>query len=186
MFGLDYPLGTTDFLGAFPDEEEFLPVVDELGHVQGRGGRHFCHESRNLHPVVHLHIFDRYSRLYLQKRSQYKKYYPLMWDTAVGGHISYGESPIEALHREAFEELGFRDFNPIGLMNYVYEDDSERELVYAYAAIGSFKLNPSNDEVVDGRYWTLEEIEENLGKGIFTPEFEQEYPRVKDKLLALL
>ena len=42
------------------------------------------------------------------------------------------------------------------------------------------------DEVDEGRFWELEEIEENFGKSVFTPNFEQEYLRIRDKLTALL
>ena len=68
-----------------------------------------------LHPVVHLHILNRYDQLYLQKRSMKKDLLPGYWDTAVGGHISYGEYVQEALFRESSEELGFTEYNPIWL-----------------------------------------------------------------------
>lgn len=38
-----------------------------------------------------------------------------------------------------------------------------------------------SDELDGGRFWTIEEIKENLGKGIFTPNFEGEI----DKVLSL-
>ena len=42
---------------------------------------------------------------------------------------------------------------------------------------GHIELHPS-DELDGGRFWTIEEIEENLGKGIFTPNFEGELKKV--------
>ena len=33
-------------------------------------------------------------------------------------------------------------------------------------------------EVDEGRFWSREEIEENLGTGLFTPNFEYEYLHV--------
>ena|GEM_PF-189707 len=139
-----------------------------------------------LHPVVHLQIVDRYSRFFLQHRSLAKETFPGLWDTAVGGHVTYGELYQEALIREAGEELGFYDFNPQYLDNYIYETDNDREMIGLYVAVGSFDLHPDNYEVSEGRYWPQEEIEANLGKGVFTPEFENEYVLYKDKILALL
>lgn len=166
---------------------EMLPVVDRLGFVVGQAARDVCHDgSKYLHPVVHLHVLNRSGYLYLQRRSADKKLLPLYWDTAVGGHVGYGELMEEALYREAAEELGFYDFNPQGIHSYVFESDIENELVNVYAAVGDFDIHPDNYEVCDGRYWSMEEIEKEMGNGVLTPNFEMEFRMLKDKLLALL
>ena len=166
---------------------EWFPVVEPSGLVTGRAGREYCHSgAKPLHPVVHLHVMDRNGRLYLQKRAMDKDIQPGKWDTAVGGHVDYGESIIEALYREASEELGFSEFNPVHIITYVFESEIEKELVNVFAAIGNFSLHPDRDEVEDGRFWELREIEENFGKSVFTPNFEQEFVRIREKLTALL
>ena len=48
---------------------EFFPIVEPNGLVVARAAREYCHSgAKPLHPVVHLHIIDRFSRIYLQKR----------------------------------------------------------------------------------------------------------------------
>ena len=42
------------------------------------------------------------------------------------------------------------------------------------------------DEVDEGRWWELTDIDANLGKGIFTPNFESEFQMIRRSLLALL
>ena len=166
---------------------QWFPIVLPSGMVVGRSTREYCHGgSKPLHPVIHIHIIDRFSRIYLQKRSMRKDIQPGKWDTAVGGHVSYGESLIEAVYREASEELGFTEFNPIYLETYEFESSVEREMVNVFAAVGSYELHPDLDEVDEGRWWELADIDANIGKGIFTPNFESEFQMIRKSLLALL
>ena len=116
----------------------------------------------------------------------HKKIQPGKWDTAVGGHVSYGETIYEALHRESAEELGLTDFNPIYIETYLFESEIEKEMVNIFAAVGTYDLKPDQDEVDEGRWWPIEEIDANLGKGVFTPNFESEYQMIRSSLLALL
>ena len=111
---------------------------------------------------------------------------PGYWDTAVGGHVGYGESIMEALFREAGEELGFYEFNPVHLTSYVFESEVERELVNVFAAVGSFELHPDRDEVEEGRFWPFPDIEAHIGHHVFTPNFELEFGKVRHILESLL
>ena len=101
---------------------EMVPIVEENGLVIGQAARMDVHGgTRLLHPVIHLHILNREGELFIQRRSYHKRTFPGKWDTAVGGHIDYGELLETALFREAAEELGFCGFNPIYLKTYLWE-----------------------------------------------------------------
>lgn len=181
------PAPTADNFVKDPVAGEFFPVVEPNGLVVGRSTREYCHSgAKPLHPVIHIHIIDRYSRVYLQKRSMRKDIQPGKWDTAVGGHVSYGESILEAVYREASEELGFSEFNPIHIETYEFESQIEREMVNVFAVIGSYDLHPDLDEVEEGRWWDLADIDSGIGRGIFTPNFESEFQMIRPQLLALL
>ena len=112
-----------------------------------------------------------------KKRPEWKDIQPSKWDTSVGGHIDLGESVEMALKREASEELGLTEFTPETILHYVFESSRERELVFIYKTVYDGELLPS-DELDGGRFWTIEEIKENLGKNIFTPNFEGEINKV--------
>ncbi len=157
------------------NQEEMFPIVDEEGNILGAATRGECHNgSKPLHPVVHLHVFNSCGELYLQKRPDWKDIQPGKWDTAVGGHVDLGESVEMALRREVLEEIGIEDFTPELLRRYVFESARECELVFAYRTVYDGVVTPSA-ELAGGRFWTMAEIEESMGKGIFTPNFENEY-----------
>ena len=160
------------------NSEELFPLCDEEGNIIGSATRGECHNgSKLLHPVVHLHVYNSKGELYLQKRPAWKDIQPGKWDTACGGHVDLGENVDMALKREVQEELGITDYQPQELMHYVYDSQRERELVFVFKTTYDGEIHPS-DELDGGRFWSLDEIRANMGKGIFTPNFESEFQKL--------
>ena len=157
---------------------EMFPLVDDEGNIVGAASRGECHNgSKLLHPVVHLHLFNSRGELYLQRRPLWKDIQPGKWDTAVGGHVDLGESVEMALRREVREELGITYFTPEVLTHYVFESATERELVFVHRTTYDGPVSPS-EELDGGRFWSLDEIRQQLGSGLFTPNFEGEIQRL--------
>ena len=145
------------------NSEEIFPVVDEAGNIIGKATRGECHSgSKLLHPVVHLHVFDKEGRLFLQHRPKWKDIQPDKWDTAVGGHVDFGECVGDALRREAFEELGLIDFTPEFVKGYVFESDREKELVNSFKTVVDPQAVHPSDELDGGRWWTAEELSDKM------------------------
>jgi isopentenyldiphosphate isomerase/intracellular septation protein A len=160
------------------EDEEWLPVVDEQGHVVGKALRSVCHGGQKiLHPVVHLHVMNKRKSLFLQKRPETKLIQPGKWDTAVGGHITFGEDVKTALRREAYEEIGLKDFSVRPIGTYLFESEIEREMVYSFLSYDYQGIHLHSEEVTEGKFWSQKQIEQNLGKGVFTPNFEMEYEK---------
>ena len=160
------------------NNKERFPIVDEEGRVVGAATRGECHNgSKLLHPVVHLHVFNSRGAVYLQKRPEWTDIQPGKWDTSVGGHIDYGETPEQALVREVGEELGITDFVPERIGMYVFESRRERELVYVHRTTYDGPVRPSAEELDGGRFWSMDEIRAAIGQEILTPNFESEFQR---------
>ena len=157
-------------------EQELFPIVDEKGNVIGKIKRGNAHDgSRILHPVVHLHVFNSQGELYLQKRPKWKDIQPNKWDISVGGHVDYGETPLQVLRREVREELDITNFENVSMGHYIFEGRHEREFVYINRTIYDGPINPNHNELSEGRFWKKDEICTNIGNNLFTPNFEDEY-----------
>lgn len=161
--------------------EEWVPLVDESGNVHGSAPRSQVHNgSKLLHPVVHLHVINRNKAILLQKRPMSKQIQPGKWDTAVGGHISAGETLEQALKKEAFEEIGLTEFSAAMRKVYKWDTDIEAELVYLFTSFDFKNFKVHSDEVEEVRFWTKNQIENQLGQNVFTPNFEFEYEMLKE------
>jgi isopentenyldiphosphate isomerase/intracellular septation protein A len=160
--------------------EEWFDIVKPDGQITGRAPRSAVHGNPDLlHPVVHVHIINAQGQIFLQKRSKHKEIQPGKWDTAIGGHIKSGESVEQALRRESEEEQGISMANFHPLFRYVMKNEIESELVHGFLLQEEGPFYPNPVEIEEARFWTRKEIDQNLGKDVFTPNFEKEYQLLK-------
>jgi isopentenyldiphosphate isomerase/intracellular septation protein A len=165
------------------EEEEWLPVVNDQGEIVGKAPRSACHRGEKLlHPVVHLHVLNAQRHVYLQKRPLNKLVQPGKWDTAVGGHISFGETLETALKREAWEEIGLQNFSAKLVKTYRWDSEIESELVYVFVSYDFKSIHLHSEEVEEGKFWTLKQIDSSMGKELFTPNFEYEYELLRKQI----
>lgn len=164
--------------------EEWVPLVNEKGKVIGQAPRSRVHNgSKLLHPVVHLHVLNKNGSILLQKRPLNKQIQPGKWDTAVGGHISAGETLENALQKEALEEIGLKSFSANLRKVYKWESELEAELVYLFTTNDFKNIGIQSEEVDELRFWTNNQLESNLGKQVFTPNLEMELQLLKQMKL---
>ncbi|MBI5198763.1 MAG: NUDIX domain-containing protein [Nitrospirae bacterium] len=155
--------------------EESLEIVNEEGDVIGILPRSEIHGNPALiHRVVHVLVFNKKGEVLLQKRAMDKDVAPGKWDTSVGGHVNPGEKLLEAVNREMKEELGITICEPEFLYTYIHSNPYESELVHTYSCIYGKEVSFNRDEIDEVRFWSFEEIEKNIGKGIFSDNFEDE------------
>ncbi len=163
------------------DPHELLTQVsDDDATVIGPVARGLVHGNpalihRSAHVLV-LHPVD--GALLLQKRSLTKDTSPGLWDVSVGGHVAFGQSYEEAAVRETQEELGITVTEHE--LEYLYptrfRSRHESENTRSYLSLHAGPFSPDPDEISALRFWTRAEIDAVRGTGLFTANFEAEYP----------
>lgn len=163
-------------------ENELFQIVDENDQVIGVASRRECHGNPSLiHRTVHVVVFNDEGKILLQKRSLNKDIQPGKWDTAVGGHLSVGESYEDAAKREFREELGADCPQELKfLFNSKIRNKIESENTKVFSVVHNGPFNPDKNEITELKFWSQKELKENIGRGIFTPNLEAELEKLFD------
>jgi isopentenyl-diphosphate delta-isomerase len=150
------------------DDEE-LDVVDDADRTVGRASRRRVHDEYLIHRSVMFYVFDDEERVFVNQRSASKQAYPSYWSIAFGGHVLAGESYDAAVVRELAEETGLHE-PPFAIASFQKRTADERENVRVYGVRARDDLQLYADEIEQGRFATLAEINELLGRLDFLPE----------------
>lgn len=149
---------------------EWLTVYDADDHPCGERPRQIVHAQGLRHRVCHLWVWGtlRGARgLWLQQRAFDRPLYPGWFDLSATGHLDPGETPEQAVCREAEEEIGLRlapsALTAAGCHTQQYDRgdggfDDERAYAFLFHADGvpRFALGP---EVTDMVFVTLADFE---------------------------
>ena len=139
--------------------EEFFDVVNERDEAVGRASRREVHARGLRHRAVHVLVFDRAGRLFLQKRSMKKDMSPGKWDSSSSGHLDAGEDYDAAAARELGEELGWHPAAPPARWFRVEAcADTGQEFVWVYRLRGDGPFTLNADEIERGDWFTPAEI----------------------------
>lgn len=133
-------------------QQERFPVVDESDRIIRYAYRSEVHGNNLRHRAVHILIFDREGRVYLQKRSRDKDRYPLRWDSSTGGHVSAGEGYDEAAARELQEEIGIAV--PLEkVAKLLASPETDNEFIWLYRGDLEGEPRPNRIEIEAGAFF---------------------------------
>lgn len=89
---------------------EIIDILNDNLKVIGQDTKEHAHQQGLLHACVVAELIDPDGNWTLVKQASDRQDAG-QYVSPVGGHIRAGESYIDALKRETFEELGIREFN---------------------------------------------------------------------------
>ncbi|HWY58775.1 MAG TPA: NUDIX domain-containing protein [Terriglobales bacterium] len=174
---------------------EYVDVLDSSGCSVGKiKPKSEVHRDGDWHGAAHVWILNTKGQILIQRRAPTKENWPSLWDVSVAGHLSAGEGPVEAVLREAREELGvtldpsecrylFTAAEQVALNNGTYVDN---EYHYVFLVERDFEVESlkfSDGEVAEVRFVALRELQTNLttDPSGFVPH-EEEYRRLFEVL----
>ena len=164
--------------------EEWLPVINESGVVQGRIAKSVSITMKNkfLHPIVRIAlIYD--GMIYLKERDTSKLLDPGKLDYPFETYMQYNHNIGEAIKNVVKKEISCDVLPTRFILKYVFENESTKRLVFLYvSAINSEK---AFDKLCleGGKLWTINQIEDNIGSNIFSEPFELEFDYLKNTVL---
>ncbi len=102
--------------------------------------------------------YDKDKRILLQHRTSDAPTYPDYWGF-FGGGIEEGESPLDAVKREAFEELELDLKKPVFLIKHSFNYNEKIKTLYVFCEQCNVK---SSLKLHEGQGWGWFKIEETL------------------------
>ena len=146
-------------------QEELVDIIDENGNFIRVVPKSQAHKEGLLHKTVISQLIDARGRWALVKQSSDRQDAG-QYVSPVGGHITSGETEIDALKREADEEVGLKGdfkYELVGrkIFNRYVIGRQENHFFIQYK-IYSDKEPVLNDESDSYKYFTEEELKKEL------------------------
>ena len=149
--------------------EEIVLIVDAENRECGSAPRSRVRAERLWHRATYIFVLDSSGQLYVQKRTMTKDIYPGYWSIAFGGHVLSGESYDAAARREILEEVGL-DAPARQIGGFQKRTADERENVKVYGVIADREPALFADEIAQGQFMTLAELNQMIPRFDFLPE----------------
>lgn len=150
------------------NNQELLDVVDHNDQVIGQKYRTEIYAEKSTQfRVINAFLINSKKQLWIPRRSEHKKLFPLCLDMSVGGHVASGENYEQAFIRELKEELNI----DASQVNYtlVAKLTPQRHKVSAYMHLYVIMTDETPvyniDDFISATWFTIPELEALLLKG---------------------
>ena len=145
---------------------EQVILVNEEDVQVGTMEKMEAHEKALLHRAFSVFVFNQKGEMLMQQRALTKYHSGGLWTNACCSHPRPGEETLQAAERRLNEEMGFNT-SLKKVFHFTYKapfDNGLTEYEFDHVFVGNFdgEINPSEDEVQDYCYKSLEEIDKDL------------------------
>lgn len=165
-------------------KEMWLPVLDDNGKVIGCMARSVSRtvSKKYYHPIVRVAVIYK-GMLYLVRRYKKDYIFPDTLDSPFQRYVIYRHT-IDATVKEAIKTLAEeKNLEPRFMIRYTYENDKVKHQVSLFVLRLDTEEQLNKCRHFGGKLWTGKQIDENLGKGVFSGYFEEEYLYLKNTVL---
>lgn len=159
---------------------EYLSIFDNEGRITDkvviRGDKSVVLEE-NEHIGVGVIFIDNDNGEFLIQKTSIEKGGEY---SSTGGHINSGETPIESIKREVYEEIGVDiSKDEVVELGYLLYDMPIRFMFYLKKNIDVNELVLQDEEVESIQYMKIDEIKKLINKGMML----ESHARIFDKVL---
>lgn len=153
--------------------DELIDILSKEGFPTGEIKlKSEAHKKGLWHASAQIWIYTPNGEILIQKRTPNKDTYPNLWDISVAGHLSVGDSPINAAIREIEEEIGLvvsvealrylKTTKNSKLPNKTIIDNEFNHLYICCYSIELNKLKLQEDEVSDVKLLSIPAFKNEL------------------------
>ncbi len=183
LFVIFYEQLRISFMRERLQKEVWLPVLGDNGKVIGCIARSVSQSLRKkyYHPVVRIVVVCQ-GMLYLVKRAENELVSPIQFDHPLRSYVLFRKSIEQTVKDLINQKIPGVAHNLRFLVRYTFENDRVKHLVSLYT------LRVTSEEQLKhhlayGKLWTIQQIETNKSKGVFSEYFEKEYPYLRSTVL---
>ena len=161
---------------------EYVPIVNKQGNIIGKTLAVEAMNFKNsyINPVVRIAVLS-HGMLYLCPRPAHAMLDKGKTDVPLECYLRYGETLAECANRiikSALPKLGDRE--PVFTVSYHFENKVTNRLVYLFIIDIEDESILRDSHLKQGKLWTFQQIEHNIGHHFFSECFEHEYEHLKE------
>ncbi|MGL4293562.1 MAG: hypothetical protein ACRCSQ_08300 [Bacteroidales bacterium] len=167
--------------------EEWLPIIDENAQVIGKVAASVSYQfkERFLHPHIRILIFYK-GMIYLKPRDPMRKIEVGYQDTPLAKDLRYMQDAPHVVD-SLMKKGGFPNtVHPRFFSRYIFEVSSLRRMIFLYTLIVPDETCFSHKVFQKGKLWTEQEIENNIGKEVFSTVFEEEFELLQTAVFPIM